>query len=382
MKYNLSFGAFIPPFYTPQQNPTVAFDAEIQFIQYIEKNGFTEAWIGEHHSGGHELISSPEIFISRVAALTERIKLGTGVISLPYQHPLMIADKMVLLDHLTKGRSMLGVGPGALVADAYMMGIDPMRSRDIMNDSLIVINDLLHGETVNFQNDFFTLKDARLQLMPWSKEGIEIGVAAVSSDAGTSLAGKLNCSLMSAGKIKNVKHHWDVYSKNLTLKDPDCMRKKWRMTAPLFLAETKEEAIDKTRKGLVQWLKYFQSVTTLKLIDHHTKHEEAVKIINESKYGVIGTYKDAIAFIESLIEASGGFGIFLATKHSWASAQDMINSYSIIADKLIPYFSSMTRSQEESASWIYKNSEEYIEKMNMAISEKSNLQEKNNAHST
>ena len=61
-------------------------------------------WFGEHHSGGYELIGCPEIFIAAAAERTKHIKLGTGVVSLPYHHPWLVADRLVLLDHLTRGR--------------------------------------------------------------------------------------------------------------------------------------------------------------------------------------------------------------------------------------------------------------------------------------
>jgi limonene 1,2-monooxygenase len=87
--------------------------------------GFDEAYIGEHHTAGWETIASPEVFIAAAAGRTRYIRLGTGVVSLPYHHPYMVASRMVLLDHLTRGRAILGVGPGALSSDAYMLGIDP-----------------------------------------------------------------------------------------------------------------------------------------------------------------------------------------------------------------------------------------------------------------
>ena len=81
----------------------------------------------------------PEIFIGIAADRTRHIKLGTGVISLPYHHPFHVANRMVLLDHLTRGRVMLGVGPGALVTDAHMLGINPNVQRERMDEALGII---------------------------------------------------------------------------------------------------------------------------------------------------------------------------------------------------------------------------------------------------
>ena len=136
---HLGFGIFLAPFHPVGQNPTLALERDLQLIEHLDALGFDEAWIGEHHSAGFEIIASPEVFIAAAAGRTHRIRLGTGVSSLPYHHPFMLADRLVLLDHLTRGRLMIGVGPGALPSDAYMMGIDPVRQRDMMEESLEAI---------------------------------------------------------------------------------------------------------------------------------------------------------------------------------------------------------------------------------------------------
>ncbi len=98
----------------------------------MDKLGFCEAWFGEHHSTGWETIGSPELMIAAAAELTRRIRLGTGVIWLPFHNPLMVANRIVQLDHMTMGRAMFGVGPGPLPTDAMMLGIDIASQRDRM----------------------------------------------------------------------------------------------------------------------------------------------------------------------------------------------------------------------------------------------------------
>src|SRR5580698_5182876 len=135
----MRFGAFIPPVHHVRENPTLALRRYLGLITYLDELGFDEAWIGEHHSGGVEIISSPEIFIAAAAERTSRIKLGTGVMSLPYHHPFMAADRLTLLDHLTRGRMMFGAGPGQLADDSRSIGIDPLENRLKMEESLDVI---------------------------------------------------------------------------------------------------------------------------------------------------------------------------------------------------------------------------------------------------
>ena len=108
----------------------------MQTVEHLDALGFDEAWVGEHHSAGTELIASPELVLAVLGDRTKRIRLGTGVSSLPYHHPLILADRMMQLHHMTRGRAMMGAGPGALVSDAKALGITPERQRDMMDESL------------------------------------------------------------------------------------------------------------------------------------------------------------------------------------------------------------------------------------------------------
>ena len=130
----LRFGIFLAPFHALNENPTNALDRDFELIEHLDRLGYDEAWIGEHHSGGFEIIASPEVFMAAAFERTKNIRIGTGVVSLPYHHPFMAVDRMIQLDHQSKGRAMFGVGPGALVGDAFRMGIDPSTQRDRMND--------------------------------------------------------------------------------------------------------------------------------------------------------------------------------------------------------------------------------------------------------
>ena len=144
---DLRFGIFLAPFHSLKENPTLALSRDLELVKYLDALGFDDAWIGEHHSGGMEIIASPEVFIATAAAQTSRIRLGTGVSSLSFHHPLILADRIMQLDHLTRGRLAFGVGPGALPSDAYMLGIDPMRQRDQQDEAIGVIRRLLRGES-------------------------------------------------------------------------------------------------------------------------------------------------------------------------------------------------------------------------------------------
>ena len=155
----MKFGVFMAPFHRVGENPTLALERDLELIQWLDSLGFDEAYIGEHHSAGWETIASPELFMATAAERTRNIRLGTGVISLPYHHPLMVANRMVLLDHLTRGRVILGVGPGALASDALMLGIKAERQREMMHESLDVIMRLFtETEPITYKTDWFCVR--------------------------------------------------------------------------------------------------------------------------------------------------------------------------------------------------------------------------------
>ena len=88
MQQPLRFGTFIGPLHDPAHNPTLAIRRDLELIQWLDQLGYDEAWVGEHHSNGYETIPSPEIFLAAAAERTKRIKLGTGVVSLPVPPPV------------------------------------------------------------------------------------------------------------------------------------------------------------------------------------------------------------------------------------------------------------------------------------------------------
>src|SRR5271155_5555962 len=195
----LRSGIFLAPFHNHDENPTLSMERDLELLEHLDRLNYHEAWIGEHHSGGFELIACPEMFIAAAAQRTKHIRLGTGVVSLPYHNPFMLADRMVQLDHMTRGRAMFGVGPGALVHDALKIGIDPGMQREMMEESFDVVVRLMRGETGTRKTAWFDLRNARLQLPCYTQPTIEMAVAAARSPVGSQAAGKYGIGMLAIG---------------------------------------------------------------------------------------------------------------------------------------------------------------------------------------
>ena len=366
MDWPLRFGIFLAPFHPVGQNPTLALERDLELIVRLDELGFDEAWIGEHHSAGFEIIASPEVFIATAAERTRRIRLGTGVSSLPYHHPLMLADRMVLLDHLTRGRVMLGCGPGALPSDAYMMGIPVDQQRVRMEEALEAIVALLDGtEPVTRDCGWFQLRDARLQLRPYTHPRFEIAVAAQVSPAGPRAAGRFGLGLLSLGATSSsgfdmLGIHWGVMEERAAEFNTQVDRRAWRLVGPMHIAETEEQARRDVEYGLADWVDYFRNVAALPLAPDTDDSQELVDALNATGLAIVGTPEMAAAQIQRLVDQSGGFGCFLFMAHDWANREATLHSYELFARQVMPLFQGSTPSLVESRDWAAANRPEFI----------------------
>jgi len=368
----MRFGNFMAPFHPTGQNPTLAIERDLELVVAMDRLGFHEAWIGEHHSAGFEIIASPEVFIAVAAERTKHIKLGTGVSSLPYHHPLMLADRMVLLDHLTRGRVMLGCGPGQLTSDAHMLGIPADEQRPRMEQCLEAIMALLRGETVTMHTDGFTLQDARLQLAPYSNPCFDVAVAASFSPTGPRGAGRHGTGMLSIAATARqgmdlLAQHWNTWEEVARQHGHVADRSKWRLVGPMHLAQTREQAERDVAYGIAEFSRYFSHILPAGPVQGDTV-AEIIANNRESGFAVIGTPDDAVAKIEELIEASdGGFGTFLLFDHDWAAPAAKLRSYELFAEAVIPHFTGQLAAPAASEDWVSASGSEFVGRAAHAI---------------
>ena len=340
----MKFGVFMAPFHRPGENPTLALERDLELIQWLDILGFDEAYVGEHHSAGWETIASPELFLATAAERTRHIRLGTGVISLPYHHPLMVANRMVLLDHLTRGRVILGVGPGALASDAVMLGIPAERQRERMDEALGIIVRLFEStEPLTYTRDWIELHDAVLQLRPYQEPYIPIAVASVQSPAGIQLAGKYGASVLSRSipratvRQTSLKELWAIGEETAAAHGRTLRREDWRLVVSCHLAESRQEAIENVRLGGGREVtEYFAG--TLGNPAPNVPMEQIVDFMVEHNQWIIGTPEDCIAGMERLQEASGGFGGFMIRVDDYVQREKRLRSYELFARYVMPHF--------------------------------------------
>ena len=358
----LKFGAFLAPHHPIGENPLLQFRRDLDFVEQIDTLGFDEFWCGEHHSSGWEMIASPEMFLAAAGERTKRIKLGTGVVSLPYHHPYNVAQRMVQLDHMTGGRAIFGSGPGALPSDAHTLGIDPMTQRDRQDDAIDVIRRLFRGERITKKTEWYTLQDAALQLLPLQEE-MPFVVASQISPSGMTLAGKYGIGIISLGSMSTkglmaLPQQWQFAEDAAKKAGTTVDRKNWRVLLSWHVAETREKAREEAKHGLMHWHNEYIVGTLQRPGDGpFNSPDEAVDktAFEDGSASVIGTPDDLVKVIKDVYAKSGGFGTVVGFVHDWANIENTMRSWDMVARYVIPEINGYVAKLRESQKFLIEN---------------------------
>ncbi len=339
------------PVHEPSEHPTLAFDRDIALIEYTDALDFDEFFIGEHHSGGWETMPAPEMALAKASANAHRIRLGTSVIDLPYHHPFHVAERMAFLDHLTRGRAILGVGPSNLVTDKKLFQIPPGQAHDMMAESVEIIVRLLESDDpIDYEGRFWTLRDMRLQLRSYQRPRLPLAIATSGSRHSLELAGKYGMILMSmagknTGKYPSHAEQWPIVEQFAAEHGTETSRENWRIATSVYLAETKDEAWADVEEGILRETEYFWKIGVRPQYEKYPGQplsEVTARSAAERRRWIIGTPEDAIAAIEALQGETGGFGGLLLTTHEWASPEKLRRSLDLFARHVIPHFKGFT----------------------------------------
>jgi limonene 1,2-monooxygenase len=355
----LQFGIFLVPFHRLGDNPTLAISRDIEMIELLDRLGYDEAWIGEHHSAGWETIASPELIIAAAAERTKHIRLGSGVTSLPYHHPFLVAQRFVQLDHMTRGRVMLGCGPGALVSDAYMLGIEPSTQRRRMDEALEAIMALLRCDgPVTRKTDWFEMHEARLHLRPYSDPHFPIAVASTLTPAGPATAGRHGVGILSLGAgmpggPSALPGQWRIAEEEAARHGKTMNRRDWRMVMNVHVAETDDIAMEQVRIGeRAETVTYFEDALGRPPGRSQDPLTDGVK----AGTTLVGSPETVARGIQNLIDASdGGFGGFLFRAHDWADREQTWRSYELFARWVMPRFQDSLGTVQASHAWAMEN---------------------------
>jgi limonene 1,2-monooxygenase len=358
----LKFGAFLAPHHPVGEHPTLQFRRDLDLVQQLDDLGYDEFWCGEHHSSGWEMIASPEMFLAAAGERTKRIKLATGVISLPYHHPFNVAQRMVQLDHMTGGRAIFGSGPGALASDAHTLGIDPMTQRDRQDEAIGIIRRLFNGERVTARSDWFVINDAALQILPL-QEDMPFVVASMISPSGMTLAGKYGIGVFSLGSnstqgLMALSQQWEFAEDAAKKNGTTVNRADWRVLMSWHVAETREQAFREAGAGLMRWHNEYNVGTLMRPgLEPFKSVDDALEksAVGENASAAIGTPDDLVKAIKHVIKISGGVGAIMGFAHDWANPENTRRSWDMVARYVIPEINGFLEPLRKSRQFVVEN---------------------------
>lgn len=356
---HLQHGLFIAPYHDVIESPTIGLRRDLEIVEHVEKLGFAEAWFGEHHSTGWETICSPELMIAAAAERTSRIRLGTGVVSMPYHNPLMVANRILQLDHMTMGRVIFGMGPGLLPTDAEMIGVDIKSLRSKLEEVAQIIVPLLSGEEVTHETSWYKLNKARTHLRPYTLPHPEIAVASAITPSGGMLAGKHGFGMLCVAATETagfdvLDENWKIAQQMAEEHGQRMDSARLRLVVPMHIAATREQARKDVAEGLARWVEYFDRVAPAGMRGMSGAGDPADLLVNAGR-AVIGTPEDAITMIERLQAKQGAFGVILFQAHNWAEWEETKKSYELYARFVMPHFAGTNRNRQASYTALESN---------------------------
>jgi limonene 1,2-monooxygenase len=333
----MRFGLFLQPLHHPSEDPTQALERDLDLVAELDELGYDEAWIGEHHSTGWENIAAPEAFIAAAAERTEHIRFGTGVVQLGLHHPLVTLDRMIFLDHLTRGRVSFGFGVGGgIPSDLAVFGLDMEEAGRRLGESLDVILRLLAGEgPVSAATDWFELRDAVLQMRPYSDPHMEFAVASTNPRS-VEMMGRLGGRVLMGGTPGRVTEVFEALTAGAGEVARGASRGQIELSYVLHLAPTTEEAVRGFKDGAVREHYEFQVNVNGRAAPSQGPDAWYRDYVERN---IIGSAKDALERIEAIQAESGGVGGLIFMNREWAGVPANRRSWRIFAEEVAPKFS-------------------------------------------
>jgi len=340
----MKFSLFMMPCHHPKDNPALAFQRDIGLIHLADELGFDEAFIGEHHSGGWETMPAPEMALSMAAAKAHRIRLGTSVFSAPFHHPFYLAERMAFLDHLTRGRAILGVGPCSLVTDKILFNMEETSLYPMLHEAVDVIVRLLESEEpISHQGEYWQFEDMQLQLRSFQQPRLPLAMPSAATPANLEMIGRNNMIWMSpTGKNRpDARKNWEIVEKGAREAGRIADRDNWRIATYMYLSDSVEKAWDEVREGIMREAEYFSAIG---LRGHYAEYEGqpfsefTPESCADRRDWVIGTPDDAIAWLDAKMKETGGFGGLLLHSPEWTNRHKWERSMEMFARYVMPHF--------------------------------------------
>lgn len=317
----------------PDTPPSEGFEWDLQVARWAEEYGLSEAWFSEHFTEGHERWPAPELQIAAAARETSRLKLGTAANLLPYHNPIALAYRLMALDHMTKGRLIVGFGAGAFPTDARLFRTElPAQNHEMLEEAQDLIRRIWNnkGEALKIEGKYFGVDvpplDNPLLLgnhwTPYQAGGPRVAIAGFSPRSSTLRAGgtRGDIPLSIAMTDDYLAGHWEVYADGARSAGRTPDRRDWRVVRDVIVADTDEEAFalatsTPLRRSQEEWvIPHNIELIKMRLPDGVRAEDVDVEFLARHRW-IVGSPDTVVDRLAAEYERCGGYGTLLV--YNW-----------------------------------------------------------------
>lgn len=336
----MKYGLFSMPLHPPERKLSDGYELDVETFVLADQLGYSEGWMGEHHTIPWESIPAPDIFVAHVLARTERIRLGTGVVLLGFHDPRDVAMRIAFLDQLAKGRFNFGIGSGGAPTDCELYDIDYEGGEHIRRyrEAIDIILKIWSSEgPFEVEGEFWQFK------MPAPRPEVPlyhhmrtyqyphppIAVAGLHRYSNTlTLAGERGWIPMSINYLppRNLLTHWETVEAGAARAGrPAPNRADWRIAREVYVAETDEQAREEALNGPMRaayegyMYNILSSLSALDLykVDPETPDEALTAEYMVDNIWIVGSPDTVTEKLRKLYGDVGGFGSVLQIAYDW-----------------------------------------------------------------
>jgi natural product biosynthesis luciferase-like monooxygenase protein len=335
---------------------------QLDCLRAADEMGFDSIWAPEHHSTEYGFCASPMVTLAAVASATKRIRLGSGVVVLPFNDPIRVAEEGAMIDVMSDGRLELGVGRGFQPIEFHGLGVDQSKSREIFDEALEVIVRAWTEERMSFKGEHFDIAQHSVRPKPLQKPHPPIWIAGIT-DPTFALAGSrgfnLLCSLLHGFRSDHLAQLIGDYRSALRKKGHDPDHREIGALCMVYCADSTERARQEFG-GPVMWYyrnmsHYVAPPTTQKPAkgyEHYPEIRRSTRTVEwdellDSGALVCGNPESCIRQIEKLQSKYGFTQMLCWTRLSGLDNRKVLGSMELMQRHVIPHFKRASASHTE-----------------------------------
>lgn len=355
----MKLGCFMMPLHPPRRVATETLAEDREAILLADRLGFSEAFVGEHVTDLSENVTSCLMFLASLAHDTRNIVLGTGTINLPNTHPAAVAAQVAMLDHILRGRFILGISPGGLMSDAEVFGNYQKNRNGMFVESIDMVLKIWESEPpYDLQGEFFKVSTKQTAipeigqgaiLRPFQRPHPPIvGTAVAPFSQGVTEMAKRGWTPISANFLlpEWVKTHWPKYVEGREAVGAKASPAEWRVAKSIFVADD-EKTAQRYGKGaegpyhfyfkqLVRKLVGFSGRSNLFKLDPAQPDAEITPDYVTHRLVIAGTVNSVVDQLLTFREQVGDFGTLLYACHDWVDPALGKRSMQLMAEEVMP----------------------------------------------